>query len=130
MRRSLIGAGLLLFGYGVSGLLTDAPGDLLGVVVFGLVVLVLHDAVLLPLVLAGGELIRRTVPERCRTAVRSVAVSTLALTVIAVPLALGPGLRPYGKSLVLVVVVVTVTVLAGRKGIERLSAGHRRRRPG
>ncbi|WIM93052.1 hypothetical protein ACTOB_005017 [Actinoplanes oblitus] len=123
MRRALIAAGSLIFSYGVIGLLTGDGGDLPGVVVFGLAVLALHDGVLLPLILAGGALIARVVPARWRTAVRLAAIVGVALTVIAVPLQLGPGLRAYGKNLILILLVVTVTVLASRKGFERVRTG-------
>ncbi|BCJ48352.1 hypothetical protein GCM10010168_77220 [Actinoplanes ianthinogenes] len=121
MRRALIGTGLLLFSYALSGLLTDADVNLPGVVIFGLAVLVLHDAVLLPLILAGGALLRRVVPPLWWTAVQFGAIAGLTLLVITVPLLLGPGLLAYGKSLILILGVVAVTVL-GRKGFESIAS--------
>jgi hypothetical protein len=128
VRRPLIGAGLLIMGYGVLGLILDADVDLVGVLVFGAVLLVLHDGVFLPLVAGAGRLLRRFVPPGWQAAVRLAALTDLAVTVVALPLVLGFGRdagnptvlpRPYGRGLLLILIVVPLTVLACRKGIER-----------
>ncbi|WP_436533197.1 hypothetical protein [Actinoplanes sp. HUAS TT8] len=135
MRRPLIAAGLLIFAYGLLGAILDTDVNLVGVVVFGAALLVLHDGVFLPLVGAAGALLRRFVPSGWQPAVRIVAVTAVAVTVVALPLVLGFGRdagnptvlpRAYGKGLILILIVTTVTVPAGRKGLERLRRRKRR----
>jgi hypothetical protein len=136
MSRVLIVLGALVMAYALFGAALDTDVDHLGVVVFLLAVLLLHDAVFLPLVLAAGALIRHTVPARWRATVRTAAVVDLAVLVVALPLVLGFGRsadnptilpRPYPAGLLLILVVTTVTVVACRKRIERSRDGRRRR---
>ncbi|MEU4689990.1 hypothetical protein [Actinoplanes sp. NPDC023714] len=136
MRVALIVSGALIIGYGVSGALADLDADPLGMLVFALAVLLLHDLVLMPLILLTGSLIRRTVSPGWRSTVRLVLLVDLAVLLVGAPLALGFGRdpgdpsvlpRPYGMGLLLIVVAVSVTGLACRKGIERWRAGRRRR---
>ncbi|MFC3736284.1 hypothetical protein [Paractinoplanes deccanensis] len=90
--------------YAIVGSLTDGDVDPVGVAIFLVAVLVLHDAVFLPLVLAGGALIRRVVPVRWRSTVRAVAIVDLAVVVVALPLMIGLG-APYGLGLLLILLV-------------------------
>ncbi|MEU8821279.1 hypothetical protein [Actinoplanes sp. NPDC048796] len=124
MRRLLVVAGTLVMAYAVIGAARDPHR--LGILVFLAAVLVLHDALFLPLVLAGGALIDRFVPPAGRPGARLTGVVGLAVAVVAVPLAIGPLPGPYlwGTLLILVVTV------AGRKGIERWRAGRRGRAHG
>jgi hypothetical protein len=135
VRRPLIAAGLLIMLYGVTGAILDADVSLIGVIVFGTVLLVLHDGVFLPLVAGAGTLLRRFVPSGWQAAVRFAAITDLAVVVVALPLVLGYGRdagnptvlpRPYGKGLILILIVTTVVVFAGRKGFERFRARGRR----
>ncbi len=135
MRRPLIAAGLLIMVYGVAGAILDADVNLIGVIVFGAILLVLHDGVFLPLVAGAGMLLRRFVPPGWQAAVRFAAIADLAVVVVALPLVLGYGRdagnptvlpRPYGEGLILTVVVTTVVVFAGRKGFERFRLRGRR----
>ncbi|GAA2908009.1 hypothetical protein Acy02nite_87950 [Actinoplanes cyaneus] len=135
MRRPLIAAGLLTMLYGILGAMLDAEVNLLGVIVFGAALLVLHDGVFLPLVAGAGALMRRLVPPGWHAAVRLAAIVDLAVTVVALPLVLGFGRdagnptvlpRPYGKGLLLILIVTTVVVVAGRKGSERFRRRGRR----
>lgn len=120
MRRALIGAGAVLMGYALISAILDAEVNKVGVLIFLAGVLVLHDGVFLPLVIAAGALSR----------VRATGVITLAVLVVGLPLALGFG-RPadnpsalplaYARNLLLILVLiwVPVTVRAIRKAMER-----------
>ncbi len=124
MRAVLIAAGALVMAFAVTGALTD-PDFKGGALVFLVGVLVAHDAVLLPLTIGAGALIGRFVPLRSRPLVRSAALISLAVTVVALPLVLGPG-TDYGRGLLEVYGVVwagTGVVLV----IRRVREGRRRR---
>jgi hypothetical protein len=126
MRRVLIAVGVVVMGFAVVGALTDDGFDPVGVVVFLGGVVIAHDLVLMPLVLAAGALIERFVPGPARTAVRVAALCGLALTVVAAPLVAGFGRvaddpsvlpRPYGRGLLLALALVwafAAAVPAGR----------------
>lgn len=97
-RRTLIGLGALLIAYAISGALTD--GDLKGgALIFLVAVLVVHDALLLPLLIGAGVLIGRTIPPRLRAPVRAAAVISVAVTVVALPLVLARGRVPDNPSI-------------------------------
>jgi hypothetical protein len=117
MRRALVVSGVAVMAYGLAGVALDP--DRLGVAVFLVAVLVLHDAVLLPLVLAAGALIGRAVPPAWRATARTATAVGLAVVVVGVPLAVGPLTGPYGWGTLLILVVIGVSAVAGRKGIER-----------
>lgn len=138
MRVLLIGAGTLLMGYAVTGALGDPDVDVAGVALFLAAVLVLHDAVLLPLVIAAGVPARRWTPGP-----RMAGVVSLAVLVVGLPPALGgrppdnPSVLPlpYGRNLLLVLAAIwLVALLPGavrhiRKGSESIPAGTPRARP-
>ncbi|MFF5076198.1 hypothetical protein ACFY36_04045 [Actinoplanes sp. NPDC000266] len=122
MRRALVVSGVLVMAYGLIGAARDP--DRLGILVFLVAVLVLHDALFLPLVLATGALIGRVVPSAGQPGARVAAVAGLAVSVVAVPLVIGPLDGPYLWGLLVILAVIAV----GRKGIER-SRKRRRGRP-
>jgi len=137
VRRVLIGGGTLLMAYAVGGALLDPEVDVLGVVVFLAAVLVLHDAVLMPLVLAAGAVTRRR-------ATRYAGVVSVAVLVVGLPLVPGFGRRPddpsvlplpYGRNLLLILAGIwLVAHLPGavrriRKGSESTPARAARARP-
>ena len=126
-------AGTLLIGYAVAGALGDPDVDPLGVAIFLAAVLVLHDAVLLPLVGAAGRW-----AARWRPGVRLAGVVSLPVLVVGLPLALGFGRvagnpsvlpLPYGRNLLLILVLIWLVALLPRvvrrirKGSESTSAG-------
>jgi hypothetical protein len=131
MRRGLIAAGVLVMGFAVVGALTDDDVRPFGVLLFLVGVLVWHDLLLMPLVLAAGRLIGRYVPVAAGSAVRVAALCSLALLVVAAPLVLGVGRvaddpsvlpRPYGWGLLLVLTVLwasTVGVVVARRASAR-----------
>ncbi|GIF02192.1 hypothetical protein [Paractinoplanes rishiriensis] len=132
LRALLILAGVAGLGYGVAGLLTDPDVRLAGILLFLAVVLIVHDFVWMPLVLAVGALIDRHLPSPARRPVRTALLVGAALTVAGLPFVLSPG-RPtdnpsalplsYGRNLLLILAAVAlVTLLAvirSRKKSER-----------
>jgi hypothetical protein len=116
VRRGLVVAGVLVMAYGLVGIAGDR--DRIGIVLFLVAVLALHDGLFLPLVLGAGAVISRVVPGPWQGTVRAAGIVGLAVAVVGVPLAVGPLTGAYGKGLVLILVVIGV-VVAGRKGIER-----------
>jgi hypothetical protein len=86
MRRVLVAAGVGVMGFAVVGALTSDDFDPIGVVVFLAGVVIAHDLVLMPLVLAAGALIARFVPTTARPVVQVVALCGLALAVVAASL--------------------------------------------
>lgn len=129
--RVLAGAaGLALMGVGASSLL-DVP-DLMDVLVWLGGALVLHDALIAPLVLLAGLVLVR---GGVRGPVRGALLVAGALTAVALPVLLRPGPRANSSVLpldyprnwlltLLAVATVTALVLAA-KGFSR----HRRRPP-
>jgi hypothetical protein len=133
-RRALIGAGALVMLYALAGAVTSGQVNLIGVPIFLVAVLILHDGVFLPLVLGAGALVRRLVPARWQGTVRFAAVITLAIAVVGTPLVAGFGRsadndsllpRAYGKGLLLILILVwgvslgVTKVIHSRKGWER-----------
>ena len=121
MRTVLVAAGLLVIGYAVLAGATDPDVNPPGVLTFLLGVLVAHDAVFLPLVLAVGALVGRYVPAGDRAAVRASAVVSVAVTLVALPLVLGLGRDPgnpsalplpYGRGLAVLLGLIWATALA------------------
>ena len=130
-RRLLIGGGAAVMAYAVGGAVFGGV-QLIGVLIFLVAMLVLHDGLFLPAVLGLGALVSRFVPARQRGLVRVAGVSSLAVLVIALPLILGfgrsadnPSLlpRPYGWGTLLILVLVWVLAVAIRKGLARRPRG-------
>jgi uncharacterized membrane protein YeaQ/YmgE (transglycosylase-associated protein family) len=128
LRPVLIAGGVLVMVYALVGAVTGGDVNLVGVPVFLVAVLVLHDGVFLPVVLGVGALVRRFVPERWRSAVRAGAVVSLAVSVVAAPLVLGFGRsadnssalpRAYGWGLILILILIWGVSLGIRKRLER-----------
>jgi hypothetical protein len=124
----LIAGGALVMVYAVVGAVTGGDVNLVGVPLFLVAVLVLHDGVFLPVVIGVGALVHRFVPERWRPAVRAAAVVSVGVSVVGVPSALGFGRsadnpsalpRAYGWGLTLILTLVWGLSLGIRKGLER-----------
>jgi hypothetical protein len=127
VRRALIAAGLLVMGFALVGAVTDDDVRPFGVLLFLVGVLVWHDLLLMPLVIAVGAAIGRFVPAPARTAVRVAGLCSVAVLVVAAPLAVGVGRvtgdpsvlpRPYGWGLVLVLALLWSSAL-GAIGVRR-----------
>lgn len=132
MRRALVAIGVAVMAFAVVGALTDGGFDPVGVAVFLAAVVIAHDGVLMPLVLAAGALVARFVPAVARPVVQVAGVCSLALGVVAAPLAPGFGRvagdpsvlpRDYGRGVLLA--LVAVWSVAGAAVVVRL-IGRRR----
>ncbi|QGV77261.1 hypothetical protein [Streptomyces ficellus] len=119
---------------GVGAFLLAGVRDPLGVLLWLGGALVLHDAVLAPLVLAAGMALA-ALPRRggaARGVVRGVLVTGGALVVVTLPLLLRPGAPPnpsalplpYGRNLL----VVLAAVAAAGAGLAVVRAVRQRRR--
>jgi hypothetical protein len=99
--RIILGAaGLLFIGYGVLQLPGNvAPRELVLVALWLIAAIILHDALLAPVVIAIGWLLRRFVPDRGRRYLQAALLIGAFLIVIAVPLILREGTQPASKSL-------------------------------
>jgi len=97
-RRCLIAIGAVIMTYAVFGAFTDADVNF-GALIFLIGALIAHDALLLPLTIAAGVLVRRFVPRRFRALVRAALVISLAVTIVAFPLVLGRGRAADNASL-------------------------------
>jgi hypothetical protein len=106
--RILIVAGAAFMGYAALGALFDPDVKVIGVPIFQVAVLVLHDGVLLPPYIGIGAIVGRIVPANVRTAVRVGLVLSLAVTLIALSAVLcfgcsadNPSILPlhYGRRL-------------------------------
>ncbi|WP_062349333.1 hypothetical protein [Herbidospora yilanensis] len=114
MRITLGAAGVVLIAAGLFFLL-PLPG-LWGVVAGFAGAIVLHDAIIGPVVLLAGLLVAR-LPDR--VVVRGALITMGALTLITVPVLLRPGPRPnptvlaqpYGLNLLICLVVVAVVAV-------------------
>jgi hypothetical protein len=114
MKLTMKLAGALMMLYAVVGAFLDLGGKAGGVLIFLVAVLVLHDAIWMPLVLLAGKRIKRP-----RT--RVVAIVATAVTVTALPLALGlgrtadnPSALPlhYGRNLIILLLVIGLGLLS------------------
>lgn len=92
------------------------PGELARFVVGGVIV---HDAIVAPLALAGGWALARLLRGRVRTAVQALLVMTLPLAAFSYPAVRGFGRRfanptslphDYGRNVVVVVTAIAITV--------------------
>ena len=134
-RVALVAAGVVIMAYAGYGVLTDPAADPAGILVFLIAVLVAHDAVWMPAVLAAGVLFTRLVPRRHRLVVRAAVLSAAAVTVVALPLVLGFGRSadnpsalplPYGRNLALVLLAVAAAAslsVWARTARDRRTAG-------
>jgi hypothetical protein len=133
VRGALIALGAVVMGYAGLGALRDADVDLFGVSLFLVGVLVLHDAVLLPVAIGVGALIGRVPPEAARPVFRAAAIISLTVAVVALPLVLGfgraadnPSVLPlsYGRGLlqILGLVWASAAIVAGMQLLRRRRA--------
>lgn len=134
MRLLFAVPGVALICFGLFRLLTEIPGeDLLLLAVWLVVAVVLHDAVLSPVVVGVGTLIGRFVPSRARRFVQGGLIAAALVTVIALPLIRREGSQPaskavleqdYTRNLAIALGAVLVVSLVGY-----LTAVGRRQRP-
>ena len=100
LRIVLAGAGILLALFGVTRLFTQVPvAGLVGLGVWLVAALVIHDGFVSPLVVAVGWLLREHVPDRGRRFVQAGLIMAAAVTVIAVPMIYRQGSQPASKAI-------------------------------
>jgi hypothetical protein len=120
VRGALIAVGAIVMGYAVLGAAADPDLKPGGVLLFLAAVLVAHDAVLLPVMIAGGAIIGRFAPRRFLPGIRAAAIISIAVGVVALPLVLGYGRSAdnssvlplaYGRGLLMVIAVTWAAAL-------------------
>ena len=121
VRAGLVGAGVVLMMYAVLGAATDGSDRLGGHLIFLGAVLLGHDWLLMPVAIAVGALLTRTVPGQARAATAAAAYISGALIAVALPLVLGLGRTPdepsalplnYGRGLLISLAVVWLAAAA------------------
>jgi len=134
VRICLAMLGTLAMGYAVLGAVTDPDDRLAGHLSFLLAVQAAHDAVVLPVAIGVGLLLRRYVPAPARRVVQAALVVSVAVAVVAVPLALGygrpadhPSALPLNYLRGLLTVLASVWLVAG---VMLIGTRLRARRPG
>jgi hypothetical protein len=100
LRIGLAAAGILLALFGVSRLFTQVPvSSLVGLGIWLVAALVIHDGIVSPLVVAVGWLLREHVPDRGRRFVQAALILGATVTVIAVPMIYRQDTQPDSKAL-------------------------------
>lgn len=126
-------AGIALGLFGVGRLVTQLPmASLVGLAVWLMAALVIHDGIASPLVLAVGGLVGR-VPPRGRRYLQAALIMAAMVTVLAVPMIYRRGSQPpskvlldqnYGGNLTLLLgVIAGATLLAYAVRVARSSSG-------
>lgn len=95
-------AGVLLGLFGAVQLLTQVPvGSLVGLALWMIAAVVIHDGILSPLVLAVGWFLSRHVPPRARRYLQGALVAAGLVTVVALPMIVRSRTsdEPAGKAL-------------------------------
>ena len=98
-RYALVTGGLLVLFYGAWHLVTELPGNLRDLAVWMVAVVVIHDGVVSPLVVALGWIMAATIPPRGRRYVQSALITGALFTIIAIPLIHRKGTQPVSKAL-------------------------------
>lgn len=98
IRFILVGVGVAAIGYGVFGALTGPRTKPLGHLAFLAGVVVGHELILMPLAIGAGALVVRFVPQRVRGIVQGALLISAAVTLMALPMALGLGGDPTNPS--------------------------------
>ncbi|GAA3453689.1 hypothetical protein [Dactylosporangium matsuzakiense] len=131
LRILLLAGGLALVAYGVSGWVEAPVTELAGRLAFAAAVLVAHDFVVVPLVLAVGALVTRYIPAPARTPARAALIIAAAVSAVALPFVIGAGRiadnpsafpQHYGRNLLLILAIVAAVTGAW------IAAGWLRRR--
>ena len=92
-------AGIALGLFGIGRLVTQIPvPSLVGLAVWLIAALVIHDGIASPLVLAVGALVAR-VPPRGRRYLQAALIMAAMVTVLAVPMIYRRGSQPASKAL-------------------------------
>ena len=133
-RVALITIGIGAMAYAVVSAVTEPDFSPGGHLAFLAAVLVAHDGLLLPAVLAVGALFARYLPPDARALVQAGLIVSAAVAVVAIPLVLGYGRPsdnpsdlpldyPRGLLLTLAAIWATVAVLGIVRAVRRRVAG-------
>jgi len=94
--------GALTVLYGVVNLAVHVPGrTLVWVVVWLVAVVIIHQGLVSPIVVAVGALLRRLVPDRGRRFLQAGLITAVPVTVTAIPMIYRQGSQPLSKALLL-----------------------------
>jgi hypothetical protein len=119
VRVTLASIGVAVMGYAVLGAARTPSIMPIRQLRFAAVLLIAHDAALLPLFLLAGALVRRLVPAGSRAVVQAGLICSAALTVVAFPLVSGRGRladnpsalpRDYPRGLLVTLALVWLAV--------------------
>ncbi len=121
-RYALVGAGVLLLVYGSVRLVAEEPGALPGLALWMVGIVVIHDGLLSPLVVAVGWLLARTVPPTGRRYLQAALVVGGLITVVAIPLIARRGTQPPAKALLLQNYGANLAILLGLVAALNLAA--------
>jgi hypothetical protein len=132
-RVLLGGAGLGLMAYAAYGLVTDVGTEPVRQVAFLLGLVIAHDFVLIPAAIAVGLVAVRIVPWWARAATQGALITTLALTVVSIPLLVkgrgfadNPSLLPLDYRRGLLVAIGVTWVVAAAVAVWRRQRARRR----
>ncbi len=98
-RYGLVAVGMLALFYGGWHLVHEVPGNLRDIAVWMVAIVVIHDGVLSPLIVAVGWILARTVPARARRYLQAALVTGGLITIVAIPLIHREGTQPVSKTL-------------------------------
>jgi hypothetical protein len=106
--------GVLLGCFGMFRLVTEVPpGQLLALAGWLAGAVVVHDAVLAPLVVGVGWLLATRMPPRSRRHVQGALIAGSLVTVVAAPMILRMGHEPPSKALLQQPVAANLAILLG-----------------
>lgn len=109
---AVVGIAILLFG--VLRLITEVPTEaLVGLGVWLIAALVIHDGIASPLIIAVGVVLARWVPPRARRYVQFALIVSALIAVIAIPLAYREDTQPPAESMLLQNYLGNLTLLIG-----------------
>lgn len=93
-------SGILLGLFGAFRLVTQVPvSSLVGLAIWMIAAVVIHDGILSPLVVGVGALVSRLVPPRARRYVQGGLIAGGLITIVAIPLIMRQGQVPASKAL-------------------------------
>lgn len=100
-RYGLVAAGILVLLYGAWHLVAELPGNLPDLALWMVGIVVIHDGLLSPLIVALGWILARTVPPRGRRYLQAALITGGLITIVAIPLIHRQGTQPVSKALLL-----------------------------
>ncbi len=121
-RYALVASGVLLILYGGVRLVAGVPEALPGLVLWMVGIVVIHDGLLSPVVVAVGWLLARTAPPSGRRYLQAALVVGGLITIIAIPLIARRGTQPPAKALLLQNYGANLAILLGLVAALNLAA--------